>query len=103
MIAAKIDDMAIFTESNFSTSSMINIVEANGAVKAEERPAGRCLLQRGDGQNRGRAQRKRAVPLDDEYIRFLFTDTRREKSVLELNQLFYPNLARMTSDRKSVV
>ena len=34
---------------------------------------------------------------DDEYIRFLFTDTRREKSVLELNQLFYPNLARMTS------
>ena len=34
---------------------------------------------------------------DDEYIRFLFTDTRREKSVLEVNQLFYPNLARMTS------
>lgn len=34
---------------------------------------------------------------DDEYIRFLFTDTRREKSVMELNQLFYPNLARMTS------
>ena len=34
---------------------------------------------------------------DDEYIRFLFTDTRREKSVLELNQLFYPNLGRMTS------
>ena len=37
---------------------------------------------------------------DDEYIRFLFTDTRREKSVLELNQLFYPNLARMTSGEK---
>ena len=38
--------------------------------------------------------------MDDEYIRFLFTDTRREKSVLELNQLFYPNLARMTSGEK---
>ena len=37
---------------------------------------------------------------DDEYIRFLFTDTRREKSVLELNQLFYPNLAGMTSGEK---
>ena len=37
---------------------------------------------------------------DDEYIRFLFTDTRREKSVLELNQLFYPNLARMTTGEK---
>ena len=37
---------------------------------------------------------------DDEYIRFLFTDTRREKSGLELNQLFYPNLARMTSGEK---
>ena len=37
---------------------------------------------------------------DDEYIRFLFTDTRREKSVLELNQLFYPNLARRTSGEK---
>ena len=37
---------------------------------------------------------------DDEYIRFLFTDTRREKNVLELNQLFYPNLARMTSGEK---
>lgn len=37
---------------------------------------------------------------DDEYIRFLFTDTRREKSVLELNQLFYPNLARMMSGEK---
>ena len=38
--------------------------------------------------------------LDNEYIRFLFTDTRREKSVEELNQLFYPNLARMTSGEK---
>ena len=37
---------------------------------------------------------------DDEYIRFLFTDTRREKSVMELNQLFNPNLARMTSGEK---
>ncbi|WP_294480165.1 DUF5113 domain-containing protein [uncultured Bacteroides sp.] len=37
---------------------------------------------------------------DDEYIRFLFTDMRREKSVAELNQLFYPNLARMTSGEK---
>ena len=37
---------------------------------------------------------------DDEYIRFLFTDTRREKSVMKLNQLFYPNLARMTSGEK---
>lgn len=30
----------------------------------------------------------------------MFTDTRREKSVTELNQLFYPNLARMTSGEK---
>ena len=37
---------------------------------------------------------------DNEYVRFLFTDTRREKSVTELNQLFYPNLARMTSGEK---
>lgn len=37
---------------------------------------------------------------DDEYVRFLFTDTRREKSVEELNQLFYPNLARMTSGER---
>lgn len=37
---------------------------------------------------------------DGEYIRFLFTDTRREKSIAELNQLFYPNLARMTSGKK---
>ncbi len=37
---------------------------------------------------------------DKEYIRFLFTDTRREKSLQELNQLFYPNLKRMTSGEK---
>ena len=37
---------------------------------------------------------------DDEYIRFLFTDTRREKSLEELNLLFYPNLARMTAGEK---
>ncbi|SHI98746.1 ATP-binding protein [Bacteroides stercorirosoris] len=34
---------------------------------------------------------------DGEYIRFLFTDTRREKTREELNRLFYPNLERMTS------
>lgn len=34
---------------------------------------------------------------DGEYIRFLFTDTRREKTREELNQLFYPNLQRMMS------
>lgn len=38
--------------------------------------------------------------VDDGYIRFLFIDRRREKSVKELNQLFYPNLARMTSGTK---
>ena len=38
--------------------------------------------------------------VDGEYIRFSFTDTRREKSVEELNQLFYPNLARMTAGEK---
>ena len=37
---------------------------------------------------------------DGEYIRFLFTDRRREKSVTELNQLFYPNLARMTGEER---
>ena len=31
---------------------------------------------------------------------FSLKDTRREKSVEELNQLFYPNLARMTSGEK---
>ncbi|WP_291529813.1 DUF5113 domain-containing protein [Bacteroides sp. UBA939] len=34
---------------------------------------------------------------DEEYIRFFFTDTRREKDCEELNQLFYPNLERMTA------
>lgn len=37
---------------------------------------------------------------DGDYMRFLFTDTRREKSVEELNKLFYPNLERMTSGEK---
>lgn len=37
---------------------------------------------------------------EEEYVRFLFTDKRREKSITELNQLFYPNLARMTSGIK---
>lgn len=37
---------------------------------------------------------------DGEYIRFFFTDTRRERTREELNQLFYPNLARMTSGEK---
>lgn len=35
--------------------------------------------------------------VDGEYIRFLFTDKRREKTREELNQLFYPNLERMTA------
>ncbi len=35
---------------------------------------------------------------DEEYIRFLFTDTRREKSITELNQLFYPSLNRMMAN-----
>ncbi|KAA6342975.1 hypothetical protein EZS27_009319 [termite gut metagenome] len=33
---------------------------------------------------------------DENYIRFSFTDRRREKTTEELNQLFYPDLARMT-------
>ena len=33
-------------------------------------------------------------------MRFRFTDMRREKSQEELNQLFYPNLARMTAGEK---
>lgn len=40
------------------------------------------------------------VVRDEEFIRFLFTDTRREKTVEELNQLFYPNLERMASGEK---
>lgn len=53
-----------------------------------------ALTVREDGVIRIQARK------EDEYIRFLFTDTRREKSVTELNQLFYPNLARMTSGEK---
>lgn len=40
------------------------------------------------------------VRVEDEFVRFLFTDTRREKSVDELNRLFYPDLERMTSGSK---
>ncbi len=43
---------------------------------------------------------KLAASLDDGYVRFFFTDTRREKKVEELNQLFYPNLARMTEGER---
>ena len=53
-----------------------------------------ALTVREDGVIRLQARK------DNEYIRFLFTDTRREKSVEELNQLFYPHLARMTSGEK---
>ena len=35
-----------------------------------------------------------------EFIRFLFTDMRREKTREELNQLFYPDLSRMTAGEK---
>lgn len=38
--------------------------------------------------------------VDGDYIRFLFTDMRREKTREELNQLFYPNLTRMTAGEK---
>ena len=37
---------------------------------------------------------------DGEFIRFLFTDMRREKTREELNQLFYPDLSRMTAGEK---
>lgn len=53
-----------------------------------------ALTVREDGVIRLQARK------DNEYVRFLFTDTRREKSVEELNQLFYPNLARMASGEK---
>ena len=56
-----------------------------------------ALTVREDGVIRLQARK------DNEYIRFLFTDTRREKSVEELNQLVYPNLARMTSGEKGEV
>ena len=36
-------------------------------------------------------------------MRFLFTDMRREKTREELNQLFYPNLVRMTAGEKGKV
>lgn len=35
--------------------------------------------------------------VDDGFVRFLFTDTRRNKTREELNLLFYPNLERMTA------
>lgn len=38
--------------------------------------------------------------VDGEYIRFLFTDKRRNKTTEELNHLFYPDLARMTAGEK---
>lgn len=38
--------------------------------------------------------------VEDDFVRFLFTDTRREKTKEELNQLFYPNLARMTAGER---
>lgn len=38
--------------------------------------------------------------VEGDFVRFLFTDTRREKTREELNQLFYPNLARMTAGEK---
>ena len=37
--------------------------------------------------------------VDDRFVRFCFTDTRRGKTQDELNHLFYPNLERMTSGR----
>ncbi len=38
-----------------------------------------------------------AVVADGPFVRFSFTDTRRNRSQEELNQLFYPSLERMTS------
>ncbi len=38
--------------------------------------------------------------VDGEFVRFLFTDTRRQKTREELNQLFYPNLTRMTAGER---
>lgn len=37
---------------------------------------------------------------DGEFVRFLFTDTRQEKSLDELNRLFYPDLKRMTAGQQ---
>lgn len=38
--------------------------------------------------------------VEEGFVRFLFTDTRRNKTHEELNQLFYPNLARMTAGER---
>lgn len=38
--------------------------------------------------------------VEDDFVRFLFTDMRREKTKEELNQLFYPDLARMTAGER---
>lgn len=46
--------------------------------------------------------RLQTIP-DGQFVRFLLTDTRREKSVEELNQLFYPSLQRMTAGEKGVL
>jgi len=46
--------------------------------------------------------RLQTVP-DGKFVRFLFTDTRQNKTVEELNQLFYPNLQRMTSGEKGAL
>jgi len=39
-----------------------------------------------------------SVILEDAFVKFLFTDTRRNKTIEELNSLFYPDLARMTGE-----
>ena len=40
---------------------------------------------------------------ENEFVRFDFRDTRREKSREELNQLFYPHLSRMKQGREGVL
>lgn len=50
----------------------------------------------------GGVLRLQSVP-DGKFVRFLFTDTRREKNVEALNQLFYPSLERMTAGDKGVL
>jgi K+-sensing histidine kinase KdpD len=37
---------------------------------------------------------------EEDYVRFLFTDTRRDRAREELNRLFYPSLSRMTASDK---
>lgn len=37
-----------------------------------------------------------STAVEDDFVRFMFTDFRRQKSQEELNQLFYPDLSRMT-------